>query len=242
MKVFIYFLCIWNCIFASEPTNEDLEELVMPEGEDDSKLTAKEILFGLDDEERSEKSLLNTFPFNIDNHGHHDHHGHHEHHGEHHDEEHNHHHNHEENGHHENSHEHGIQEAFNNIESRNPAIGASFPFADRIREASKPTDENEEGTNTEVSLNSVITNGATDGDRKCIDKVMMVEETVYDEVITCDHSYDQRCHTSYVTHYESQQEEECEENYKKICMIDYEDLAYNTTVEICKTPLVKDCG
>ena len=79
------------------------------------------------------------------------------------------------------------------------------------------------------------------GGRKCIDKVMMVEETVYDEVITCDHSYDKRCHTSYVTNYESQQEEECEENFRKICLIDYEDLAYNSTVEICRTPLVKDC-
>ena len=28
--------------------------------------------------------------------------------------------------------------------------------------------------------------------KKCIDKIMLVEETEYDEVITCDHSYDQR--------------------------------------------------
>ena len=69
----------------------------------------------------------------------------------------------------------------------------------------------------------------------------MVEETVYDEVITCDHSYDKRCHTSYITNYESQQEEECEENFKKVFMINYEDLAYNSTVEICRKPLVKDC-
>ena len=69
----------------------------------------------------------------------------------------------------------------------------------------------------------------------------MVEETVYDEVVTCDHSYDKRCHTSYVTQYQAQQEEECEENYRKVCLIDYEDLAYNSTVEICTTNLVKDC-
>merc|ERR1711872_831136 len=29
---------------------------------------------------------------------------------------------------------------------------------------------------------------------KCIDKVEMVEETEYDDVIQCDHSYDKRCH------------------------------------------------
>ena len=39
----------------------------------------------------------------------------------------------------------------------------------------------------------------------------MVEETVYDRVPTCDHSYDKRCHTSYITQYEAHQEEECEE-------------------------------
>jgi len=66
-------------------------------------------------------------------------------------------------------------------------------------------------------------------------------ETEYDEVVQCDHSYDRRCHTTYVTNYESQQEEECEENFRKSCFIEYEKIAFNETVEICRTPLVKDC-
>ena len=33
----------------------------------------------------------------------------------------------------------------------------------------------------------------------------MIEETEYDDVVQCDHSYDKRCHTTYVTNYESQQ-------------------------------------
>ena len=70
---------------------------------------------------------------------------------------------------------------------------------------------------------------------------MMTEETQFDEVITCDHSYDKRCHTSYVTTYQSQQEEECEENFRKVCMIEYESKAYNETVEICSTEIEKDC-
>jgi len=115
---------------------------------------------------------------------------------------------------------------------------ARFPFADRNSQFRQDEGDEEE---TEVSINTVVTKGLGEGDRKCIDKVMMLEETVYDEIITCDHSYDKRCHTSYITNYESQQEEECEENFKKICMINYEDLAYNSTVEICRTPLVKDC-
>jgi hypothetical protein len=34
-------------------------------------------------------------------------------------------------------------------------------------------------------------------------------------------SYDKKCHTTYTTDYEPQQEEECEENYKKNCFIEY---------------------
>ena len=30
----------------------------------------------------------------------------------------------------------------------------------------------------------------------CVRKVMMLEETEYDEVLTCDHSYDNRCTSS----------------------------------------------
>merc|ERR1739848_841645 len=60
-------------------------------------------------------------------------------------------------------------------------------------------------------------------------------------VVQCDHSYDRRCHVTYVTTYDSQQEQECEENFRKNCFIDYEKIAFNETVEICRTPLVKDC-
>jgi len=208
-----------------------------------------EILFGLDEpngeeEERKEKSLLNTFPFNqakdqasIDTHE-----------------------SHHENGHHSHGH-HEAQEAHDFIEdrgvarsplrqqlsNRNSELGqshsvASFPFGVAGRESQlRQEDRDNSSDESEVSINAVVTKGIKEDGRKCLDKVMMVEETVYDEVITCDHSYDKRCHTSYITNYESQQEEECEENFKKVCMINYEDLAYNSTVEICRTPLVKDC-
>merc|ERR1712121_353903 len=84
--------------------------------------------------------------------------------------------------------------------------------------------------------------GASEVDgKRCIDKVEMVEQIEYDEVVQCDHSYDKRCHTTYVTNYESQQEEECEENFRKSCFIDYEKVAFNESVEVCRTPLVKDC-
>jgi len=135
---------------------------------------------------------------------------------------------------------------------------ASFPFSsvanmfrqeeiddnnqDNVEDSLGNISENSEDQNSDsFNLIGQAADGEEEGGRKCIDKVMMVEVTEYDEIITCDHSYDKRCHTSYVTNYDSQQEEECEENFKKVCHINYEPLAYNETVQICRTPLVKDC-
>ena len=59
--------------------------------------------------------------------------------------------------------------------------------------------------------------------------MQLVEETVYTEEIRCDHSYDKRCHTTYTTTYESQQEEECEENFRKICFINYEQVTVDVS-------------
>merc|ERR1712126_514059 len=75
---------------------------------------------------------------------------------------------------------------------------------------------------------------------RCIDKVVMVEETEYDDVIECKHSYSQKCHTTYTTDFEPQQEEECEENFVKNCFIDYRKVASTEQVEFCHTPLICD--
>ena len=83
--------------------------------------------------------------------------------------------------------------------------------------------------------------GPPDTKKKCVQKVMMVEEVVWDEVITCDHSYDKRCHTTYKTSFDSVQEEECEENFRKTCYISMVDTAMNVTQRVCKKPMVKDC-
>jgi len=92
-----------------------------------------------------------------------------------------------------------------------------------------------------VGFQAVAAAAPGDDGKKCIDKVEMIEETEYDDVIQCDHSYDKRCHTTYVTNYESQQEEECEENFRKNCFIEYEKIALQETVNVCRKPLVKDC-
>ena len=78
--------------------------------------------------------------------------------------------------------------------------------------------DNRQGAD-DVSFPAVAAAAPGNDGKRCINKVEMVEETEYDEVEQCDHSYDRRCHTTYVTNYESQQEEECEENYRKASKI-----------------------
>jgi len=89
------------------------------------------------------------------------------------------------------------------------------------------------GDDVDLDIGSIAAAG-----ERCIDKVVMVEETEYDDEITCKHSYSQKCHTTYTTDFEPQQEEECEENFIKSCFIDYRKVAFTEQVEFCHTPLV----
>merc|ERR1712110_152001 len=123
-------------------------------------------------------------------------------------------------GNHHGNHHEPTHRAFTGLESRNQRQG---------------------GDDTDVSFPSVAAARPESDGKRCIDKVEMIEETKYDEVVQCDHSYDRRCHTTYVTQYESQQEEDCDEDFRKSCFIEYEQIAFNETAEVCRTPLVKDC-
>merc|ERR1712126_661480 len=54
------------------------------------------------------------------------------------------------------------------------------------------------GDDTPVDFGSVAAARPGNDGKRCIDKVEMIEETEYDEVVQCDHSSDRRCHTTYV--------------------------------------------
>ena len=71
---------------------------------------------------------------------------------------------------------------------------------------------------------------------------MEIAEVIeFGETVECDLSYATQCFTTYVTAYESQEEEECRQNYRKNCFIQFEQMAVNETVTVCRTPLVRDC-
>ena len=76
---------------------------------------------------------------------------------------------------------------------------------------------------------------------RCVQKVVMEEQLEWENVETCDHSYNNRCQKSQITVYNSAQEEECNEDFVKKCFIEYSKAAVNVTVDVCRTPLVKDC-
>ena len=54
-----------------------------------------------------------------------------------------------------------------------------------------------------------------------ISLLFQIEETVYDHAIKCKHSYQEKCHMTYVTDYRSTTEEKCETTFKKNCHITF---------------------
>lgn len=165
---------------------------------------------------REGKSLRGTFPFSeTANHGqsHHDHHNH-------------------------DHHRHHESQTSNSRHSNSGFATPGLSFRPPSLDSRGSRQRGNGGGDEDVSLD--IGSIAAAGER-CIDKVVMVQETEYDDVITCKHSYSEQCHTTYSTDYTPTQEEECEENFKKNCFIEFKPQASQEQVKFCYTPLVKNC-
>lgn len=167
--------------------------------------------------DRRGRTLLNQFPFNQ---GAHHQSGHHGGHGDHH-------------GHDDRHAGHGThgQQGFHN---GFPQLHQGFGNAQRFsRQGAANGNEIEDAP---IDIGTVAAAG-----ERCVEKVMMIEETKYDDSIECHHSYDERCHTTYTTDYVPQQVEHCDENFVKECHIEYENEAFNESVQICNERPVRDC-
>jgi len=81
-----------------------------------------------------------------------------------------------------------------------------------------------------------------DEELRCVPKVMQVEETVYDRSIKCTHSYQEKCHMTYITDYSTVSEEKCETTFIKKCHITFKPMPFNDTFEHCRTPVERVCG
>ena len=113
-------------------------------------------------------------------------------------------------------------------------------FVNLCLEMTLRVNDQRQGADVDVSFPAVASAGSGFDGKRCINTAEMVEETGYDDVVQCNHSFGRRCHTTYTTNYESQQEEDCEENFRKCYFIEHEQIAFNETATVCRTPLVRD--
>ncbi len=76
----------------------------------------------------------------------------------------------------------------------------------------------------------------------CVEKDETVTSIQKDPILECTHKNVEKCHYTYVTQFESAQEEVCEENFEKICQITFKQQATNENVKKCYKPLQKVCN
>ena len=76
----------------------------------------------------------------------------------------------------------------------------------------------------------------------CIDKLESVTTLKKDPILECTHKNVEKCHYTYVTVFDSAQEEVCEENFEKECQITFKQQAFEEQVKKCYRPLEKVCN
>ena len=78
--------------------------------------------------------------------------------------------------------------------------------------------------------------------RLCVIKEESVETLSKDPILECTHKSVEKCHYTYVTVFNPQQEEQCEENFEKSCQITFRPEATRETVRKCYRPQRKVCN
>ena len=78
--------------------------------------------------------------------------------------------------------------------------------------------------------------------RLCVIKEESVETLSKDPILECTHKNVEKCHYTYVTVFNPQQEEQCEENFEKSCQITFRAEATRETVRKCYRPQRKVCN
>uniref|UniRef100_A0A0K2UHS3 Uncharacterized protein n=1 Tax=Lepeophtheirus salmonis TaxID=72036 RepID=A0A0K2UHS3_LEPSM len=76
----------------------------------------------------------------------------------------------------------------------------------------------------------------------CLKKVVEIEETEFDRGMDCHHTFQRKCHLTYITDYSSSSEEKCDTDFKKNCHITFKPVPHNEKIKICHTPLIRQCN
>ena len=82
----------------------------------------------------------------------------------------------------------------------------------------------------------------TEDGRLCVIKDSTVTTLSKDPILECKHKNVEKCHYTYVTVFNPQQEEQCEENFEKSCQITFRPEATRETVRKCYRPQRKVCN
>jgi len=120
--------------------------------------------------------------------------------------------------------------------------GGEVNTQDSETEASEAPEAPEAPETPEAPEAPVNASGEENDDIRCVNKVMQVEETVYEERIKCTHKFTEKCHDTFITDYIPTQQEHCEESFDKQCRITYKPMMFTEDVELCNEPLQKVCS
>ena len=72
--------------------------------------------------------------------------------------------------------------------------------------------------------------------KRCVQKVSSVETLEKDPILECNHKDVEKCHYTYVTEFEANKEELCNENFEKKCQITFKKEAVQEKVKKCYRP------
>ena len=90
-----------------------------------------------------------------------------------------------------------------------------------------------------MDLSEAVENGEG---KRCVVKEESVEKLERQPILECTHKNVEKCHYTYVTVFNPQQEEQCEENFEKSCQITFRAEATTETVRKCYRPQRKVCN
>lgn len=80
-----------------------------------------------------------------------------------------------------------------------------------------------------------------DDGRLCVVKEEQVDSLERDQVLSCSHRSEEKCHNTQITVFSPTQEERCDEIFEKKCQIVFRKEAQKDLVHSCLRPLLKEC-